>query len=125
MQHKYVTVFLVYHMVIAILIIGMYSISYALEVVGAVQLIYIILLLIVRPYYLKSQNILLIISQIIGFSFTALLIINQYITISDKYMSYIIVGYEILLIVVGVLAIVRIYLHSSSNERAFKLLREE
>ena len=80
-------------MSIVTLIIGMYSINYALEVVGGIQLIYIVLMFIIRPYFLVSQNVLLIICQIIGLLFTAMLIVCQYVSISDKYMSYAVLGY--------------------------------
>lgn len=80
-------------MSIVTLIIGMYSINYALEVVGGIQLLYIVLMFIIRPYFLTSQNVLLIICQIIGLLFTAMLIVCQYVSISDKYMSYAVLGY--------------------------------
>jgi len=91
--HKYVTVFLAYHVLITVLMIGMYTISYALEAVAGIQLIYVVLLFITRPYYLKSQNIMLIICQIFGLLFTILLVLIQYMSISDMYMSYAILGF--------------------------------
>jgi hypothetical protein len=123
--HKYVTVFLAYHMVIVTLIIGMYGVDYALEAVGGVQLAYIVLMIGMRPYYMKSQNVLLVICQIIGLLFTGVLIMTQYISISDLYMCYAVLASEGLLLIGGLLALVRMYIHSKHNERAFKLLHDE
>jgi hypothetical protein len=81
-------------------------------------------MLIVRPYYLKSQNVLLVICLAIGILFTALLIAEQYISISDSYMSYAVAAMEGLLVLVNILAFARLYIHSKHNERAFKILHE-
>jgi hypothetical protein len=123
--NKYVTAFLAYHMLIAVLIVGMYGVSYALEVVGGVQFAYVGLLLIVRPYYLKTQNVLLIVCQTIGLAFTTFLILIQYVSLSDTYISYAVLAFEGLLLLVGILSIVRMCHHSSNNDRAFKLLHDE
>jgi len=88
LTYKYVTVFLTYHMLMILIIIGAYSVSYGLEIVGGLQLIYIVMMLINRPYFLKSQNVLLIICLFIGLLFTMILIIDQYLSIPEKYMSY-------------------------------------
>ena len=107
------------------MIVGLYNRSYALEFIAGAQAVYIVILIVVRRYFLKPQNVLLIICQFIGIIFTALLIANQYLTISDKYMSYAVIAYEGLLILAAIFAFVRFYLHSKNNEKAWKVYHEE
>lgn len=121
LRHKYVTVFLVYHILVILMIIGLYTRSYGLEIIAGAQAAYIVLLIVMKPYFLKPQNVLLIICLVVGLIFIAILILLQYLTIQDKYMSYVVIGYLGLLVLVSVLAFVRFYLHSKNNDKAWKL----
>jgi hypothetical protein len=107
------------------LIIGLYGITYGLYVVAGVQLIYLVILIVQWPYFVSVQNILLLISQIICVLFTALLVVTKFIALSNAIMNYIMIGYEALLIGVGLISIARMYMHYKGNEKAFKLLHEE
>jgi hypothetical protein len=113
--NKYVSVFLGYQMLLPIFLIGLYGISHSLEVVGGLQLIYTLYLVIARPYFLKVQNVLLILCQIGGLAFTGLLISDQYLYISEQNMTYTVIVVEGLLAGVSIIAFVRLYLHSKHN----------
>jgi hypothetical protein len=80
--YRYVPVFVGYQMFLPTLIIGLYGFSYSLEILGGAQLLYAFYLIIARPYFLLSQNVLLVISQLTPLFFTGLLIISNYTTIS-------------------------------------------
>jgi hypothetical protein len=124
---KYVGVFLVYQLLLPVLLIGLVDFSRSLEVVGGVQLAYTLYLIAVQPYFLKSQNVLLILSQSGSLAFTGLLITRQFIVLSEQFMVYAVIGIEGLLGVVALLGFLRLWLHRRFNERAFKLfhLKEE
>jgi hypothetical protein len=44
---------------------------------------------------------------------------------SNEILHYIMMGYEGLLVVVGIIAMVRMYLHFKDNDKAFKLMHQE
>lgn len=122
---KYVSLFLVYHLMMVFLIIGLHGSSFGLELIAAVQLLYVIVLIIVRPYYLTVQNVLLIICEVLGFGFSAFLVAVKYVSLVEEVVGYVVVTFEGLLCLVAVLALIRMYLHSKFNEKAFKLMHEE
>lgn len=66
-------------MLLALLVIGVESFSYGLEVMAAIQTIYVVVLVVMRPYFVSVQNVLLIICQFIGLGFTAFLVILKYV----------------------------------------------
>jgi cysteine-rich repeat protein len=124
-QFRYVSVFLTYQMLLGVLFIGLYSISYALEAIAGVQALFLLYLLLARPYFLLSQNVLLILGQLVGLFFTGMLVLSQFIKLSDQTMGYLVVGELVLLAVAGVTGMVRLYIHGKFNARAFKLLHQE
>lgn len=80
-------------MLIVLLIIGLYGISYGLEIIAGVQLLYTVVLGFYRPYYIRTQNILLVICQSVGVLFTVFLAVIQYVEISDKIASFVVLGF--------------------------------
>lgn len=66
-------------MLLALLVIGVDSFSYGLEVMAAIQAIYVVILVVMRPYYVSVQNVLLIICQFICLGFTTFLAILKYV----------------------------------------------
>ena len=125
LKHKYVAIFLIYDIFLIMMIIGLYTQKYSLEVIAGIQLVFIVYLIVARAYFVKSQNVLLIICQVIGLLFTSFLAARNHISLSDKITSYIVIGFEGLLILVSLLGIVRLYLHAKGNEKAWKLFHEE
>jgi hypothetical protein len=120
-----VAVFVGYQMLLPTLIVGLYGASRALEGVGGFQLLYFFYLLVTRPYYLGVQNVLLIVSQLVGPFFTGLLIAEQYVSLSEQHVTYAVLAVEGLLAGVCLLALLRLYLHFKNNARAFKRLHKE
>lgn len=112
-------------MLLAILAIGVDGFSYGLETVAGIQTLYVIILLVMRPYFVSVQNVLLIICQFIGLGFTVFLVMLNYIELSDNNVSYAVVAFEGLLSAVGLIGLLRLYLHSKLNEKAFKLMHQE
>ena len=108
----------------SVVVIGMYQIPYALEVLGGVQLVYLLVVAIGRPYYLRSQNIMLVGCLLVGLVFTGMLAVDQYFAVSDGIKNYAVVGYMGLLVVVNIVAVARMVIHCKYNELAFKLLHE-
>lgn len=125
LSHKYISFFLGYHMLISLLIIALPGLPYGKCIIAAFQFIYILILIVIKPYFLNVQNVLLIICEIIGFMFNIWLIVSDFVYISNATLHKIMVAYESLLAVVGVIAIVRIYLHFKDNDKAFKLMHQE
>jgi len=112
-------------MLISVLLVALPQVSFGKLVIAVIQLAYAILLIVVKPYFLQVQNVLLIISQFIGLGFTFWTIVSDYVYLNDKIQNFIMMGYEGLLILVGILAIVRLVLHFKENEKAFKMMHQE
>lgn len=110
---------------INIAIIGTPDFPYGKCFIAGFQLIYVILLIAMRPYFLTVQNVLLIICQIIGLMFSIWLVLSDFILMSNAILHYIMLVYEGMLAVVGIIAIVRMYLHFKDNDKAFKLMHQE
>jgi len=109
--YRYVSYFLAYYLTIGLLMIGGSTFIYGKEIIAAVVLIYTIFLIKYCPYYLNFHNVFLIINQIAVLIFVGFLILLNYISFSDAMANYVVIGYEGLLILVGVLALIRIYIH--------------
>jgi hypothetical protein len=122
---RYVAVFVGYQMLLPILILGLYGVNQGLEVLGSFQLLYFFYLLVARPYYLGVQNVLLVVNQLVGLLFTCLLIVEQYVSLSEQSISYAVLAVEGLLVGVGLLAFMRLYLHFKGNAKAFRKLHKE
>ena len=50
---------------------------------AGIQLLYLIVVIGMRPYYIRLQNVLLVICLSIGLAFTLLLVLVKYLSISD------------------------------------------
>lgn len=107
------------------LTIGLDDVPYGTVIISAVQIGYTVLIIIYRPYLVKAQNVLLIITLVVGNLFSVLLAILQFISISNQTLNYVMIGYEVVLVGVSVIAVLRMLLHFKGNERAFKLMKEE
>jgi hypothetical protein len=79
---KCVGVFVVYQLLLPVLLIGLVDFGRSLEVVGGVQLAYALYLIAARPYFLRSQNVLLILSQSGSLAFTGFLIAEKFLVLS-------------------------------------------
>jgi hypothetical protein len=122
--HKYIAVFIFFQMLLATITIGLQGLSYGHEIVAGVQLVYLVVLIVMRPYYLPSQNVMLVACQFVSLAFCTFLAILDYVSLSDTITTYVVLGFEGLLIAVGVIAIIRLYFHSKFNMLAFKKLHE-
>ena len=91
---------------------------------AGIQLAYLLMLALMRPYYLSSQNILLIGCLLVGVAFTGMLVVDQYVVVSDGVKSYAVIGFMALLVVVNIVAVVRMVIHCKHNELAFRLMHE-
>ena len=125
LSNKYISVFLGYHILISLLIIALPGVPYGKCIIAGFQFIYIIILIVMKPYFLTVQNVLLIICEIIGLLFSVLLIVSEFIFISNSTLHKIMIAYESLLALVGIIATVRMYLHFKDNDKAFKLMHQE
>lgn len=125
LSNKYISIFLGYHILISLLIIAMPGVPYGKCIIAGFQFIYIIILICIKPYFLTVQNVLLIICEIIGLLFSVWLIVSEFIFISNSTLHKIMIAYESLLALVGIIATVRMYLHFKDNDRAFKLKHQE
>ena len=125
LNFKYVSVFLIYHVLMSLLMAGLPQASFGKFIIAACQLIYIVFLIYAKPYFLKVQNVLLIISQFAGFGFTVWIIISDFVSMDNLLLHQVMLGYEGLLSVVGVMAIIRLFKHFKDNEKAFKLMHQE
>ena len=119
------TIFLTYHVLVILMIVGLYGQEKALEIMAGIQGLYLLILIILRPYFVTSQNVMLIVSQFAGLVFTVLLIVAEHVDVSDQVMNYVVIGYQGLLILVSCLAFVRLYLHYKHNDRVWKVYHEE
>lgn len=109
-----------------LLLIALPEIFFGKIIIAACQLIYLIALIVIRPYFLGVQNLLLIISQFAGLGFTTWLILSDFIAMNNNMLMHqAMLGYEGLLLLVGIMAIVRLVLHFKDNEKAFKLMHQE
>jgi hypothetical protein len=118
--NKYVSVFGAYQMLLPVLLIGLAGFSPSLEIVGSLQLAYTLYLIVVRPYFLKSQNLLLVLSQSGSLAFTGLLVAEKFIVLSEQTMTYAVIGAEGLLSMVSLIGFLRLLIHRKFNERVFK-----
>lgn len=84
------------------------------------QAVYVVVLIVLRPYFMSFQNVLLVICQFVSLSFTCFLAILDHVSLSDTITTYAVLAFEGLLALVGVIALVRLYLHVKKNEKAFK-----
>jgi hypothetical protein len=67
--HKYIAVFIFFQMLLATITIGLQGLSYGHEIVAGVQLVYLVVLIVMRPYYLPSQNVMLVACQFVSLAF--------------------------------------------------------
>jgi len=107
------------------MIMGFGTLPIGKYAIGSVATGYLIFLIGYRPYYFKSHNVILILNQSILLFFIALLIMIDLISLDNKIIGLIVIGYEGLLIVIGILAIVRLYIHSKYNKKAFDAIHLE
>ena len=121
--YRYVTIFLGYHLLLVFLTIGLGDAPYGTVVMCAVQVGYTVLIIVYRPYLVKAQNVLLVITLVVGNLFSVLLALLPFISIANQILDYVLIGYEVLLVGVSVIAVLRMLLHFKGNERAFKLMR--
>ncbi len=110
---------------ISLLIIALPGVPYGKCIIAGFQFIYIIILIVIKPYFLNVQNVLLIICEIIGLFFNIWLIVSEFVSMNNATLHYIMIGYECLLAAVGIIATVRMYLHFKDNDKAFKLMHQE
>jgi hypothetical protein len=120
--NKYVSVFVAYQMLLPVLLIGLAGFGVSLEILGGVQLTYTLYLIAARPYFLRSQNVLLVLSQSGSLAFTGLLVVEKFLALPEQFMVYAVLGFEGLLGLVSLTGFLRLWLHRRFNERAFKLL---
>ncbi len=92
---------------------------------AGVQFIYLITIIYYLPYFLNMHNVSLIINQVVVLSFSALLILNDIVTFLHPFRGYIMIGIEVLLVIVNGLGIVRLYVHTAYNQKAFDLAKAE
>lgn len=123
--NKYLAILIFFQMGLATCIVGLEGLQYALEVLTAVQAIYVVLLIVVKPYLLTAQNVLLVICQCVSLAFCCFLTLINYISLEDSITTYAVLAFEGLLTAVGVIALVRLFYHSKFNEKEFKRLRME
>jgi hypothetical protein len=116
--YRYLTVFLIYYLVTSIITVGGGSLGkFAL---AGVEFIYLIVILFYMPYFLDMHNVSLIINQVVVLSFSALLILNDMANFLHPYRGYVMIGMEVLLVIVNGLGIVRLYVHTAYNQKAFE-----
>ena len=92
-------------------------------VIAAVELAYLIFIIIYKPYYLNMHNIVLIVNQSIVILFTALIVLNDFIGALSQYRGYIMIAIDLLLGVVNVLGFVRLFVHHKYNAKAFEKMK--
>lgn len=121
--YRYLTIFLVYYVVTSTITVSSGPLGkYAL---AGVEFIHLIVLIAYRPYFLGMQNVCIIINQIVVLSFSALLILNDAMTFLHPFRGYVMIGMEALLLIVGGLAIARIYVHAAYNQKAFEKVKAD
>lgn len=123
--NRYLTYFVFFQMLLGLLVIGAENLSFGLELVAGVQTVYVVALIAMGPYYVSIQNVLLIICQFVGLAFTIFLTLLKYMSLSDTNVDYAVIGFEGLLVAVGAIGMIRLFLHSKLNAKAFKLMHEE
>lgn len=121
--YRYLTIFLIYSTVITLLSVGGAISSNGKYVIAAVELGYLIFLIIYKPYYLNMHNIVLIVNQSIVIIYTSLMILNDFIGSLSQYRGYIMIGVDLLLGVVNVLGFIRLYVHFKYNAKAFEKMK--
>ena len=66
------------------------------------------------------HNVCLVINQIVVIGFSALIILNDFVSFLHGFRGYIMLAMESLLIIVNFIGCARLYIHTKYNQKAFE-----
>jgi hypothetical protein len=117
--YRYLTIFLLYSILVTLLTIGGAVSSNGKFVFGALEILYLTFLIVYRPYLINMHNASLILNQITVVIFTVLMIMNDYFPFLKDYRGFIAIGINLLLVLINVLGFIRLAIHFRYNSKAF------
>ncbi len=89
-------------------------------ILAGVESIFLVVVIVYQPYLLRMHNVCLIINQIVVLGFSALMILNDFVSFLHGLRGYIMIAMQLLLILVNVMGCVRLYIHTKYNQKAFE-----
>ncbi len=102
---EYLTIYILYQLTMAITSISFYNISEAFCILFLFNLCYLIYIIARRPYLATIHNLGIILNHSATLLFTLLLIIDNYISVSEVVcliFLYIIITFQFMILIVGV-----------------------